>query len=109
MVRALKFIDRYGGHIAAQVATRRPELPNSTGAVEADIRELDKRIGDRAACFTNRARTTKLLDLITADLRRPADGRRWADVLRERVHLAGGHPWPQRPHDDPRDHHSLYA
>lgn len=38
-----------------------------------------------------------------------ADGRRWADRLRERLHLAGGYAENQRPHDDPKGSYSLIA
>ncbi len=38
----------------------------------------------------------------TLDLTGRADGRQWADRLRERLNLAGGRPDNQRPHDDPK-------
>jgi hypothetical protein len=52
---------------------------------------------------------TKLLALMTLDLAGRADGRQWADRLRERLYLAGGHPSNQRPHDEPKGTHSLMA
>jgi hypothetical protein len=51
---------------------------------------------------------TKLLALMTLDLRESANGRLWADHIRERI-LAGGHARHIRPHDDPKGTHSLLA
>lgn len=109
LVLARRWLDRYGERVAAQVATRDPGGPNSTGPVEQVLREVDRRIGDRVGSFTNRARMAKLLALMTLDLTGQADGRQWADRLRERLYLAGGRPANQRPHDDPKGTHSLIA
>lgn len=109
LLLARRWLDRYGDRVAAQVATRDPGRPNSTGPVEQVLREIDRRIGDRAGSFTNRARMTKLLALIALDLSGKADGREWADRLRERLYLAGGRSGNQRPHDDPKGTHSLIA
>src|SRR5215218_4272220 len=68
-----------------------------------------RRIGDRVGSFTNRARMAKLLALMTLDLSGKADGREWADRLRERLYLAGGRTNNQRPHDDPKGSYSLIA
>lgn len=106
---AQSWLDRYGSRIAAQVATRDPTRPNSTGPVEQVLREVDRRIGDRVGSFTNRARMGKLLALIALDVDGRADGRQWADRLRECLHLAGGHAKSQRPHDDPKGSYSLIA
>jgi hypothetical protein len=89
--------------------TRDPAGPNSTGPVEQVLREVDRRIGDRVGSFTNRARMAKLLTLMTLDLSGKADGRQWADRLRERLYLAGERPANQRPHDDPKGAPSLIA
>jgi hypothetical protein len=105
---AVKWIETYGRIAEAQIATRDPHGINSTGPVEQALREIDRRIGDRIGSFTNRARLSKLLDLMTLDMRGQADGREWADRLRERLYLAGGRPANQRPHDDPRGVHSLF-
>lgn len=105
---AVKWLDTYGQAAAAQTLTRNPFALNSTGPVEQILREIDRRIGDRVGSFTNRARLAKLLDLMTLDLLGKADGRDWADRLRERLYLAGGRPINQRPHDDPRGVHSLF-
>jgi hypothetical protein len=104
-----RWLERYGNRIAAQVATRNQGGPNSTGPVEQLLREVDRRIGDRVGSFTNRARMAKLLALIRLDLSGHADGREWADRIRERLYLAGGRPVNQRPHDDPKGSHSLIA
>jgi hypothetical protein len=73
------------------------------------LRELGARIDSRVGGFTNRSRMSKLLDLITADLRHRADGRVCADRIRKRIHLAGGHPKPQRQHDDPKGYFALLS
>lgn len=106
---ALRWLDRYGSRVAAQIATRDPGGPNSTGPVEQILREVERRIGDRVGSFTNRARMAKLLTLMTLDLSGRADGREWADRLRERLYLANGRPDNQRPHDDPKGRYSLIA
>lgn len=105
----VKWLATYGPRIAEQVATRDPHRPHSTGAVEQILHELDRRLRDRAGSFTNRARMAKLLALMTLELNRRADPRRWADQLRERLYLAGGRPINQRPHDDPKGRYSLIA
>lgn len=105
---ALAWIEIYGARIEAQTATRDPTAPHSTGPVEKLIDvELDRRIGHRVGSFTNRTRLAKLLNLITLDITGKADGRQWADRLRERLYLAGGRPNNQRPHDDPKGVYSL--
>lgn len=105
---AVNWLDTYGQTAEARIATRDPRGINSTGPVEQILREVDRRIGDRVGSFTNRARLTKLLNLMTLDLLGRADGRDWADRLRERLYLAGGRPENQRPHDDPKGVHSLF-
>lgn len=59
--------------------------------------------------FTNLARMNKLLALMALDLRGQTDSRAWADRLRERTYLAGGHAAEQRPHDDLKGVISLTA
>lgn len=105
---AIKWLATYGQIAKAQIPTRDPHGINSTGPVEQVLREIDRRIGDRVGSFTNRARLAKLLDLMTLDMLGKADGRDWADRLRERLYLAGGRPTNQRPHDDPKGVHSLF-
>ncbi len=105
---AITWLSTYGRIAQAQIPTRDPHGINSTGPVEQVLREIDRRIGDRIGSFTNRARLAKLLDLMTLDMLGRADGREWADRLRERLYLAGGRPTNQRPHDDPKGVHSLF-
>ena len=93
----VNWLAAYGPRIEAQTVTRDPRGPHSTGAVEQVLHELDRRLGDRAGSFTNRARMAKLLALMTLELNGRADPRRWADQLRERLYLAGGRPANQRP------------
>jgi hypothetical protein len=109
LVLAERWLARYGDRVAAQIATRNPGGPNSTGPVEQILREVDRRIGDRVGSFTNRARMAKLLALMTLEMTGRADGRQWADCLRERLYLVGGRPANQRPHDDPKGAYSLIA
>jgi hypothetical protein len=106
---AVHWLETYGLIAEAQIATRDPYGINSTGPVEQTLREVDRRIGDRVGSFTNRARLSKLLDLMTLDLLGKADGREWADRLRERLYLVGGRPQNQRPHDDPKGFLSLFS
>jgi hypothetical protein len=105
---AIKWLETYGQIAKAQTATRNPYGINSTGPVEQTLREIDRRIGDRIGSFTNRTRLAKLLDLMTLDMLGKADGRDWADRLRERLYLAGGRPQNQRPHDDRKGVPSLF-
>jgi len=105
---AIKWLESYGQIARDQIPTREPNGLNSTGPVEQILREVDRRIGDRVGSFTNRARLAKLLNLMTLDLLGKADGRAWADRLRERLYLAGGRPQNQRPHDDPKGVPSLF-
>jgi hypothetical protein len=106
---AVKWLETYGPIAAAQAATRDPNRPNSTGPVEKALREVERRLGDRIGSFTNRARMTNLLALMALDLNGRADGREWADRLRERLYLAGGRPTNQRPHDDRKGIYSLIS
>jgi hypothetical protein len=105
----LRWLETYGARIEAQIATRGPEGSYSTGAVEAVLRELDRRLHHRAGSFTNRARMNKLLALMTLELMGQADPRAWADRIRERLYLTAGHPTNQRPHDDPKHSYSLIS
>ena len=105
----VNWLATYGPRIEAQIATRDPRGPPSTGAIEQILHELDRRLRDRACSFTNRVRMAKLLALMTLELNGKADARRWADQLRERLYLAGGKPANQRPHDDPKGSYSLIA
>ena len=106
---AVNWMDTYGRIAEAQIPTRDPYGINSTGPIEQTLRELDRRIGDRVGSFTNRTRLAKLLDLMTLDMIGKADGRDWADRLKERLYLAGGRPANQRPHDDPKGVFSLFV
>ena len=107
LVLAERWLSRYGDRIETQIASREAGSPNSTGPVEQVLREVDRRVGDRVGSFGNRTRMAKLLALMTLDLNGSADGREWADRLRERLYLAGGRPHNQRPHDDPKGTNSL--
>ena len=105
----LSWIEDHGATVAHQAATRDPQIPNSTSPVEAQLAEIKRRLEDRAGVLTNLARMNKLLALMALDLRGETDGRCWADRLRERTYLAGGHAAQQRPHDDPKGTITLTA
>jgi len=107
MTLVANWLRDFGDQVAAQTATRDPHLPNSTGSVEAVLREVGVRIGERVGSFTNRARMANLLTLIAADIHTKSNGRLWADRIRERIYLAGGHARHQRPHDDRKGDYSL--
>ncbi len=105
----LRWLETYGPRVEAQIATRGLEGSYSTGAVEAVLRELDRRLHHRAGSFTNRARMNRLLALMALELTGRADPRVWADRIRERLYLTGGRPTNQRSHDDPKHSYSLIS
>ena len=103
----MRWLAYYGEAIATQLQTRSSLGPNSIGAVEAALRQVQRAFLGRSQSFGNRNRLNLLLELMTLHARGDADPRRWADRLRERLHPRGGIPTQQRPHDDPRDRPSL--
>ena len=103
----LRWLDRYTEPVATQLKTRSSLGPNSTGAVEAALRQVDRAFQGRSQSFSNGRRMNLLLDLITLHANGDADPRRWADRLRERLHPRAGIAPHQRPHDDPRNQPSL--
>lgn len=103
----MRWLRLHGVAVAASVAKRTPRRPNSTGAVEAVARKLKGAFLCRSRSFGNRARVNLLLDLMTLHLNGRADGRMWADRLRERLHARGGVAPEQRPHDDRKGDRSL--
>jgi hypothetical protein len=105
----MRWLDNYREIVAAQLATRSSLGPNSIGAVEAALRQVERAFLGRSQSFGNRARLNSLLDLMTLHANGDADPRRWADRLRERLHPRGGVAPQQRPHDDPRGWPSLLA
>jgi hypothetical protein len=104
-----RWLDNYADLVAAQLKTRSSLGPNSIGAVEAALRQVDRAFQGRSQNFGNRARLDLLLDLMTLHANGQADPRRWADRLRERLHPRAGIAPHQRPHDDPRNQPSLVA
>ncbi len=110
MPAALRWIDLHGARIRAQAANRWRKGPYSTGAAEAIIHKLrDELLGDRAKRLANRARTIKLLDLLTVGLNGHANQREFAKAIR--IYLEGHQGRPQlnqRPHDDPKGSPSLF-
>jgi hypothetical protein len=104
-----RWLDNYGDPVANQLRTRSSLGPNSIGAVEAALRQVDRAFQGRSQGFGNRARLNLLLELMTLHANGQADPRRWADRLRERLYPRDGIAPQQRPHDDPRGHPSLLA
>jgi hypothetical protein len=102
-----RWLDNYGELVATQLGTRSSLGPNSIGAVEAALRQIDRAFQGRSQSFGNRPRLNLLLELRTLHANGQADPRRWADRLRERLHPCGGVPPKQRPHDDTRGRPSL--
>lgn len=105
----MRWLRLHGADVAASVAKRTSAGPNSTGAVEATARKLKAAFLGRSQSFGNRARMNLLLDLMTLHLNGRADGRLWADRLRERLHDRRGIAPEQRPHDDRKGQRSLVA
>ena len=103
----MRWLEYYGETVAAQLRIRSSLGPNSIGAVEAVLRQVDHAFQGRSQSFGNRARLNLLLALMALHQNGDADARRWADRLRERLHPRGGVPPRQRPHDDPRNRPSL--
>jgi hypothetical protein len=104
-----RWLNYYAEPVATQLATRSSLGPNSIGAVEAVLRQVDRAFQGRSQSFGNRRRLNLLLELMTLDANGDADPRRWADRLRERLHPRAGTAPQQRPHDDPRHQPSLIA
>lgn len=103
----LAWIKDYGQIIEQQSATRDPQLPHSTSPVEAPLAKVGTRLRGRAGSFSNLARMNNLLALMALDLRGQADGRQWADLIRQATYDTGGHAPAQRQHDDPRGTNTL--
>jgi hypothetical protein len=105
----VRWLDYYARPVAAQLQTRSSLGPNSIGAVEASLGQVDRAFQGRSQGFSNRRRLNLLLDLMSLHANGDADPRRWADRLRELLHPRGGIAPGQRPHDDPRGCPSLLA
>lgn len=86
--------------VTANISTRTFAGPNTVGAVEEALSELDRRLGDRTANFGNRYRTNQLLKLMQLDLNGDADEVTWAELIRDHVARRGGRAREQRRHDD---------
>jgi hypothetical protein len=93
--------------VRAQIATRAPTGPNTTGALEEFFHQLDHTIGDRGANLTNKVRTDALLKLIAARRNGWINEAHWAEVIRDHLTRHHGHAPPQRQHTDPKGAPSL--
>jgi hypothetical protein len=105
----IRWLDNYGQTVATQLKTRSSLGPNSIGAVEATLHQVERAFYGRSQSLGNRTRLNLLLDLMTLHHNGAADPLRWADRLRERLYYRDGSAPQQRPHDDPRGHPSLLA
>lgn len=93
-----RWLKKNGEHVEAQVATRRHGVPNSIGAVEGTLSQLNGWFGNqkRASVFGNQARMNKLLGLMTLEFRGQADELEWAETIRLALLPRGGQPELQR-------------
>lgn len=105
----MRWLRRYGPQVATQMRSRTSAGPNSTGAVEAALRHVDRALLGRSQRLGNRTRMNLLLDLMTLHANGAADARLWAARLRERLYQQGGVAPRQRPHDDHRHRPSLLS
>ncbi|HEX2401587.1 MAG TPA: hypothetical protein VHJ79_16605, partial [Mycobacterium sp.] len=71
--------------VRAQIATRAPAGPNTTGALEEFFHQLEQTIGDRAANLTNKIRTDALLKLIAARRNGWINEAHWAELIRDHL------------------------
>jgi len=104
-----KWVTTNSSAISAHVATRPALGPHSVGAVEERLREVGRRIGDRAGAFGNQTRTNRLLRLMTLEMNGQADELAWADIIRRHLLATGGYAPEQRQNDDPHGHRSIRA
>ena len=93
--------------VRAQIVTRAPAGPNTTGALEEFFHQLDETIGDRAANLTNKVRAEALLKLIAARRNGWINETRWAELIRDHLTRHHGHAPQQRQHNDPKAAPSL--
>jgi hypothetical protein len=105
--RAVAAYDRIDAVVTHQLATRRPEHPNTTGPLEEFFHNLKADMGDRAARMTNKRRTDALLMLLAAARNGWADEHAWAEVVRVALTARGGVAPTQRQVVDPRGKPSL--
>lgn len=102
-----KMVSTNDALVRAQIATRSPQGPNSTGPIEQFLHQLDATIGDRAARLTNKARTDALLKLLAAGSNGWADETAWAELIRDHLLARHGRAPDQRRHTDPATEPSL--
>jgi hypothetical protein len=93
--------------VRAQIATRAPAGPNTTGALEEFFHQLEQTIGDRAANLTNKIRTDAQLKLIAARRNGWVDEVRWAELIRDHLTRHHGHVLQQRQHTESKGLPSL--
>jgi hypothetical protein len=88
-----RWLDNYRELVAAQLQTRSSLGPNSIGAVEAALRQVDRACQDRSQGFGNRWRLNLLLDLMTLHPTvKPTRGAGPTDYASDYTHPAGSHP-----------------
>jgi hypothetical protein len=99
-----RWLDYYAERVAAQLKTRSSLGPNSIGAVEAALRQVDRAFQGRSQSFGNRRRLNLPLDLMTLHARgKPTRAAATALVVARLIGdpnrpRALAQSWPKRPH-----------
>lgn len=106
-LRATKTVQANDALIREQIASRHPDRPQTTGALEQFFHQLDTAIGDRASRMTNKTRADALLHLLAAHRNGWADEAAWAELIRTELLTRKGLAPEQRQHTDPADGPSL--
>jgi hypothetical protein len=78
--------------VATQVPRRDPLGPNSNAAAEHALRLIGDRVRPRKHLYKNRARTTRMLQLLACDLNGWNDELTWNDLIRARLTGQQGRP-----------------
>ncbi|HEX2766139.1 MAG TPA: hypothetical protein VHR55_05850 [Candidatus Limnocylindria bacterium] len=106
--RLERWLNRWDTRVAEQLDRHAIRwVPRSTAEIEKSLGRVEHAIEDRRALFSNKARTDRLLMLITLQLRGEADERAWAHTIREWLMSRGGKPPRQRQIRDRRGISSL--
>jgi hypothetical protein len=107
LAAAHKWIRDNQATITNHIATRPAVGPYSNSVVESQLREVDRRMGGRALCYTNKARTDLLLALYTAQINGFANELEWSNLIRAHLTALGGRPAEQRLLTDSKTRRSL--
>lgn len=106
--RLERWLDKWDTRVAEQLSRHATRwVPRSTAEIEKSLGRVEHATEDRRALFSNKARTDRLLMLITLQLRGDADERAWARTICEWLMNRGGKPPRQRQIPDRRGISSL--